>query len=110
MSVHLRRIGSDEHLDQAFQYFDKNKSGYIEFEELQEALVDDDGLGANSHQDIQDIMFDVDLDKDGRISYAEFKEMMKTGMNWKMASRQYSRAMLTALSMRMFNNKSGQLV
>ncbi|KAL9686103.1 hypothetical protein QQ045_023558 [Rhodiola kirilowii] len=25
MSVHLRRIGSDEHLDQAFQYFDKNK-------------------------------------------------------------------------------------
>ncbi|CAM8887872.1 unnamed protein product [Rhodiola kirilowii] len=56
-------------------------------------------------------MFDVDLDKDGRISYAEFKETMKTGMNWKMASRQYSRAMLTALlSMRMFNNKSGQLV
>lgn len=61
-SVHLKRIGSDEHLSQAFSYFDKNQSGYIEFEELREALLDDN-LDPNNDQVIHDILFDVDLDK-----------------------------------------------
>ncbi|KAL6194206.1 hypothetical protein ACLB2K_035290 [Fragaria x ananassa] len=93
VSVHLKKISSDELLAQAFSYFDKNNSNYIEFDELKEALLDDQ-LGPANEQVIQDIIFDVDLDKDGRISYEEFKAMMKTGMDWKMASRQYSRAML----------------
>ncbi|KAJ7980716.1 putative Calcium-dependent protein kinase [Quillaja saponaria] len=106
MSVHLKRIGSDELLFQAFHFFDKNQSGYIEFDELREALVDDDKLGPNNEQVIQDIIFDVDLDKDGRICFDEFKAMMKTGMDWKMASRQYSRALLNALSSKLFKDKS----
>lgn len=105
MSVHLKRISSDEVLARAFRYFDKNESGYIEFEELREALLEEN-LGPNNEQVIQDIIFDVDLDKDGRISYEEFKAMMKTGMDWKMASRQYSRAMLHALSLRLFKENS----
>ncbi|WJZ88094.1 hypothetical protein VitviT2T_007425 [Vitis vinifera] len=105
ISVHLRKISSDENLSEAFRAFDKNDSGYIEFEELREALREDN-LGPNNEQVIQDIIFDVDLDKDGRISYDEFKAMMKTGMDWKMSSRQYSRAMLNALSMRIFKDKS----
>lgn len=32
--------------------------------------------------------------------------MMKTGGDWKMASRQYSRALLNALSFKMFKDKS----
>ena len=32
--------------------------------------------------------------------------MMKTGMDWKMSSRQYSRALLNALSHKMFKDKS----
>lgn len=62
MSVHLKRIGSDEHLAKAFSIFDKNKSGYIEPEELKESLVEEN-LGSNNEQLIQDIIFDVDLDK-----------------------------------------------
>lgn len=62
ISVHLKRISSDEHLFQAFNYFDKNESGFIEFEELREALLEDN-LGPNKEQIIQDIIFDVDLDK-----------------------------------------------
>ena len=62
MAVHLKRIGNDEHLSQAFHYFDKNQSGYIEFEELQEALLQDD-LVPNNGQLIKDIMQDVDKDK-----------------------------------------------
>lgn len=42
MAVHLKRMGSDEHLSQAFHYFDKNRNGFIEIEELQEALLHDD--------------------------------------------------------------------
>ena len=45
--------------------------------------------------------------KDGRISFEEFKAMMKMGADWKMASRQYSRALLNALSFRLFKDKSG---
>ncbi|KAL5781080.1 hypothetical protein ACOSP7_006109 [Xanthoceras sorbifolium] len=105
MSVHLKRIGNDDILQQAFEYFDKNKTGYIEFDELREALLDEIS-GPNNEQIIQEIIFDVDLDKDGRICFQEFKAMMKTGTDWKMASRQYSRAMLNVLSFKMFKDKS----
>jgi len=152
MSVHLKEIDSDEVLSQAFSVFDKNRNGYIEFDELRETLVDD-SVGSNNDQIIKDIIFDADLDKvtmirsdqirsdhpsihpsilylhellllllfnidllrilinmqDGRISYNEFKAMMKTGMGWKMASRQYSRALLNALSLKLFNDKSMEL-
>lgn len=62
VSVHLRKIDNDELLHQAFTYFDKNDSGYVEFDELREALLDDK-LGPANEQVIQDIIFDVDLDK-----------------------------------------------
>lgn len=62
MSVHLKRIGSDKHLTQAFRFFDKDQNGFIEFEELREAMSNDD-LGPNNEQVIRDIIFDVDLDK-----------------------------------------------
>ncbi|KAL6293809.1 hypothetical protein ACE6H2_001951 [Prunus campanulata] len=107
VSVHLRKIDNDELLHQAFTYFDKNDSGYVEFDELREALLDDK-LGPANEQVIQDIIFDVDLDKDGRISFEEFKAMMKTGTDWKMASRQYSRAMLNALSRKLLKDESLQ--
>lgn len=44
--------------------------------------------------------------QDGRISYQEFAAMMRTGMDWKMASRRYSRVMLNALSMKIFRDKT----
>ena len=53
MVVHLKRIGNDEHLAQAFNHFDKNQSGYIEFEELKETLMQDDP-GPNNEQLIKD--------------------------------------------------------
>ncbi|XP_042058161.1 calcium-dependent protein kinase 24-like [Salvia splendens] len=105
LAVHLKRINSEELLREAFLHFDKDRSGYIEFEELQESLLDDH-FGPANEQVIHDIIYDADLDKDGRISYSEFKEMMTTGMDWKMESRQYSRAMLNALSVRLFNKET----
>ncbi|CAN4100679.1 unnamed protein product [Withania somnifera] len=107
MAVHLQRLSNDDHLRQAFLQFDQNKSGFIEFEDLK-LLLFDDHLAAQNDKVINDIIFDADLDKDGRISYQDFKVMMSTGTDWKMGSRQYSKAMLNALSMRLFKDKSMQ--
>ncbi|CAI8602147.1 unnamed protein product [Vicia faba] len=89
ISIHLRRISHDEHLHRAFQFFDKNESGYIELEELRNALADE--IDKNSEEVINAIMHDVDTDKDGKISYKEFAAMMKARTDWRKASRQYSR-------------------
>ncbi|KAK1372836.1 putative EF-hand domain pair, Serine/threonine protein kinase, striated muscle-specific [Heracleum sosnowskyi] len=107
IAVHIKKISSDEQLKQAFSSFDKNQSGYIEFEELNEALFEGN-QESNNENVIREIIFDADLDKDGRISYPEFAAMMKTGMDWKMASRQYSRVMLNALSKKMFKENPVQ--
>ena len=55
-------VGGGEHLRQAFEYFDKNNSGYIEFEELRQVLFPDD-FDTKSEQVIREILFDADLDK-----------------------------------------------
>lgn len=62
ISVHLRKISSDENLSEAFRVFDKNGSGFIEFDELREALSEDN-IDTNNEQMIHDIIFDIDLDK-----------------------------------------------
>ncbi|KAL3634353.1 Calcium-dependent protein kinase 24 [Castilleja foliolosa] len=103
LAVHLKKISNDELLHDAFVHFDKDQSGYIEFHELQQSLLDDQ-FGPTNDKLVQDIIFEADLDKDGRISYPEFKAMMTTGTDWKMSSRQYSRAMLNALSIRLFKD------
>ncbi|KAL1312403.1 hypothetical protein HN51_039022 [Arachis hypogaea] len=104
ISVHLRKMGNDEHLRKAFQFFDQNQNGYIEMEELRSALHDE--VDANSEDVISAIMHDVDTDKDGRISYEEFATMMKAGTDWRKASRQYSRERFTSLSLKLMKDGS----
>ncbi|CAL9070967.1 unnamed protein product [Musa textilis] len=107
VSIHLRKIGNDEHLHNAFSYFDQNKSGYIEIDELRDSLVND--LGTNHEEVINAIIHDVDTDKDGRISYEEFAAMMKAGTDWRKASRQYSRERFSSLSSKLLKDGSLQL-
>ncbi|XP_078149323.1 calcium-dependent protein kinase 10-like [Carex rostrata] len=96
ISIHLQRISIDEHLRRAFIFFDKDESGYIELDELADALADDSGHTDSEVLNV--VMHDVDIDKDGRISYEEFLMMMKAGVDWRKASRQYSREVLRNLS------------
>lgn len=63
ISVHLKKMGSDDHIYKAFEFFDHNKSGYIEIEELREALADE--VDTNSEEVINAIIQDVDTDKVG---------------------------------------------
>jgi len=104
VSIHLKKIRSEEHLPKVFNYFDKNMSGFIEMEELKEALSP-----RGDQKAIDDIIFDVDIDKDGKISYEEFELMMKAGVDWRNASRQYSRAVFNTLSHKMFKDLSLKL-
>ncbi|RWV94818.1 hypothetical protein GW17_00042609 [Ensete ventricosum] len=107
VSIHLQRMANDEHLRRAFSYFDKDGNGYIEPEELQEALSED---GAADSIDVaNDILQEVDTDKDGRISYDEFVAMMKTGTDWRKASRHYSRGRFNSLSIRLMKDGSVNL-
>lgn len=61
VSIHLKKMDSDEHLHKAFAFLDKNGSGYIEMEELRSALIAE--VDSNSEDVIVSIMHDVDTDK-----------------------------------------------
>ncbi|XP_054800234.1 calcium-dependent protein kinase 20-like isoform X2 [Prosopis cineraria] len=71
--LHENKVQQEDRLYTAFSYFDKDGSGYITRDELQQACQQF-GL-----QDVQldDIIREVDQDNDGRIDYNEFVAMMQ---------------------------------
>ncbi|XP_047318990.1 calcium-dependent protein kinase 2-like [Impatiens glandulifera] len=75
-TMHMNRMDREEHLYTAFQYFDKDNSGYITMEELGQALRE---FGMDDGRDIKEIVSEVDADNDGRINYDEFVAMMRKG-------------------------------
>ncbi|KAL7082940.1 hypothetical protein ACP275_14G131700 [Erythranthe tilingii] len=74
-TIHLNKLEREEHLWAAFQYFDKDGSGYITVDELQQACVEHGMTDAF----LEDIIREVDQDNDGRIDYGEFVAMMTKG-------------------------------
>lgn len=61
ISVHIRKMGNDEHLKKAFKFFDLDKSGYIEIDELRDALADE--FDTTSEEVVEAIIYDVDTNK-----------------------------------------------
>ncbi|XP_040990790.1 calcium-dependent protein kinase 10-like [Juglans microcarpa x Juglans regia] len=104
VTIHIQKMENDEHFRRAFMFFDKDGSGYIESNELREGLADNSG--ETDMDVVNDIMREVDTDKDGRISYEEFVAMMKTGTDWRKASRQYSRERFKSLSLNLMKDGS----
>ncbi|XP_006657762.1 calcium-dependent protein kinase 19 isoform X2 [Oryza brachyantha] len=76
-TMHRHKLERDEHLFKAFQYFDKDSSGFITRDELESALIEHE-MGDTST--IKDIISEVDTDNDGRINYEEFCAMMRGGV------------------------------
>lgn len=74
-TIHLNKLEREEHLVQAFQYFDKDGSGYITIDELQQACAEQ---GLNDLY-LEDIIREVDQNNDGTIDYGEFVAMMRKG-------------------------------
>ncbi|XP_073302772.1 calcium-dependent protein kinase 1-like isoform X1 [Primulina huaijiensis] len=75
-TMHMNRVEREDHLYKAFEYFDKDKSGYITMEELEHALKE---YNMGDAKTIKEILAEVDTDNDGRINYDEFVAMMRKG-------------------------------
>ncbi|WZZ01036.1 hypothetical protein YC2023_073364 [Brassica napus] len=74
-TIHLNKLEREENLVAAFSFFDKDASGYITIDELQQAWKE---FGINdSHLD--EMIKDIDQDNDGQIDYGEFVAMMRKG-------------------------------
>ncbi|XP_073112789.1 calcium-dependent protein kinase 26 isoform X2 [Elaeis guineensis] len=74
-TLHLNKLEREEHLVAAFSYFDKDGSGYITVDELQQACKEHNMTDVF----LEDIIKEVDQDNDGRIDYGEFVAMMQKG-------------------------------
>ncbi|XAR73076.1 Non-specific serine/threonine protein kinase [Bertholletia excelsa] len=74
-TIPLNKIEREELVIAAFQYFDKDKSGYITVDELQQAFEEHNMTDVL----LEDIIREADLDNDGRIDYQEFVAMMRKG-------------------------------
>ncbi|KAJ6797716.1 putative calcium-dependent protein kinase 2 [Iris pallida] len=77
-TMHRHKLEKDEHLLKAFQYFDKDNSGYITRDELRQAMTE---YGMGDEATITEVLDDVDTDKDGKINYEEFVAMMRKGVH-----------------------------
>ncbi|XP_043690240.1 calcium-dependent protein kinase 2-like [Telopea speciosissima] len=75
-TMHRHKLERDEHLFKAFQYFDKDSSGFITRDELETAMKE---YGMGDETSIREIIQEVDTDNDGRINYEEFCTMMRSG-------------------------------
>eukprot|EP00850_Spirogloea_muscicola_P022002 SM000272S10269 [mRNA] locus=s272:126940:131164:+ [translate_table: standard] len=74
-TLQLNKIEREETLFAAFSYFDKDGSGYITIDEIQQACKDHGVDDTN----IMETIREVDSDNDGRIDYNEFVAMMRKG-------------------------------
>jgi len=75
-TMHKYRLESDDQLYKAFQYFDRDNSGYITIDELETAMRE---YGIADDNCIKEILAEVDTDNDGRVSFKEFVAMMRNG-------------------------------
>ncbi|XP_023890107.1 calcium-dependent protein kinase SK5 isoform X1 [Quercus suber] len=74
-TLHLNKLEREENLLSAFSFFDKDGSGYITIDELQQAC-NEFGL---SEVHLDEIINEIDQDNDGQIDYGEFAAMMRKG-------------------------------
>ena len=65
---------TEEDLIEGFKVFDKDGNGFISTKEIRHVMI---GLGEIfTDQEVDDMIRESDLDRDGQINYAEFVKMM----------------------------------
>eukprot|EP00268_Persea_americana_P006896 TRINITY_DN1249_c0_g1_i2.p1 TRINITY_DN1249_c0_g1~~TRINITY_DN1249_c0_g1_i2.p1 ORF type:complete len:100 (+),score=23.49 TRINITY_DN1249_c0_g1_i2:284-583(+) len=73
--MHLNKMEREENLVSAFSFFDKDSSGTITIDELQQACRQF-GL---SEVHLEEMIKEIDQNNDGQIDYNEFAAMMRKG-------------------------------
>uniref|UniRef100_A0A0D6QWY5 non-specific serine/threonine protein kinase n=1 Tax=Araucaria cunninghamii TaxID=56994 RepID=A0A0D6QWY5_ARACU len=76
-TLNLNKTDREDHLLAAFSYFDKDSSGYITLDEIEQACQE---FGLDDVR-LEEMIQEVDQDNDGRIDYNEFVAMMHKGNN-----------------------------
>ena len=72
-SANKKKLLSKDNLKKAFQLFDKDGSGFVSPEEIKAVL----GIGKHFSEKVwEQIVEEVDKNKDGQISFEEFEQMM----------------------------------
>nr|KJB58044.1 hypothetical protein B456_009G191500 [Gossypium raimondii] len=75
-TMNRHRLDREDNIRKAFNFFDKDSNGFITRDELRQAMTQ---YGMGDEATIDEVIEDVDTDKDGRINYEEFVAMMKRG-------------------------------
>ncbi|CAK0786958.1 Calcium-dependent protein kinase 2 [Coccomyxa viridis] len=73
-TMNMSQLQMEENMYRAFQHFDTDNSGTISQAELREALR---RLPGDLDKNIDEILAEVDKDKNGEVDYEEFCEMMR---------------------------------
>jgi calcium-dependent protein kinase len=76
-AVSKEKFTSDNILRFAFRYFDKDGSGEITFDEIEDVFKTSIRDKANLHNTLKQIIKEVDINGDGVISFDEFAHVMK---------------------------------
>jgi calcium-binding protein CML len=74
--------GEDEEMKEAFRVFDENGDGFISAVELQTVLKKLGLAEARSLASVQEMICNVDRDRDGQVDFGEFKTMMQGVTVW----------------------------
>lgn len=73
-TINVKDLLTDEHIVTLFDYFDTDNTGYISRENLKEAFKK--AGKPLSEEDLDEIMENHDYQKNGRIEFREFRQMM----------------------------------
>ena len=76
-AVSKEKFMADNVLRFAFRYFDKDNSGEITFDEIEQVFKKSVADKGNIHESLKKIIKEVDVNGDGIISFEEFSEVMK---------------------------------
>ena len=72
----MKNVESEEEILEMFKIFDKKGIGKVSLGDIHSVLEDIEEPG--SQQELEDLMFTWDKNKDGYLDFTEFKEMMES--------------------------------
>ena len=76
-SVSKEKFMGENVLKFAFRYFDKDDSGKITFKEIETVFKNSVTDKEHMEEALNKIIFEVDINRDGKISFEEFSKVMK---------------------------------
>ena len=81
-AVSKEKFMGDNALKFAFRFFDKDNSGKIDFGEIEKVFIKSISDKNHVEEALNKIINEVDLNRDGKITFEEFSKVMKKMLEW----------------------------